>query len=296
MPIPYAQLIFAHLIPLADPLLAQLAADAPAAATGGLFSTASLIALLTLTALEIVLGIDNVIFIAILASKLPLDQQARARKLGIAAAVIMRILLLLSITWVMRLTEPLVNILGKEISGRDLILLVGGGFLIAKATWEIHDKLEATEHAGPAKAAATITGVVVQIMLIDIVFSLDSVITAVGLSGEIVIMVTAILIAASLMFFAAGAISEFVERHPTMKILALSFLILIGVMLFIEGWNPTLAHELHIKNYAYFAMAFSFIVELINMRVRKSPEPVQLHRSHLPEEPEELELASPGTT
>ena len=274
-----------YLLPPGAPAPLQLAA-APAAAGGGLLGTGSLIALLTLTALEIVLGIAHVIFVAILAAKLPPHQQARARQLGISAAVLTRILLLLSITWVMRLTEPLFTVLGKAISGRDLILLAGGAFLIGKATWEIHDKLEAAEHPRAVRQATALAAVVVQIMLIDVVFSLDSVITAVGLSGEIVIMVTAIVVAAALMLFAAGAISSFVERHPTMKILALAFLILIGVMLVVEGWNPVLAHELHIKNYAYFAMAFSVLVELINMRLRPPLEPVQLRRSHLAPAPQ----------
>jgi predicted tellurium resistance membrane protein TerC len=273
------------LLPPAAQAQAQLAA-VPAAGGAGLLGTGNLIALLTLTALEIVLGIDNVIFVAILAAKLPPNQQARARQLGISAAVITRILLLLSITQVMRLTEPLFTVMGKEISGRDLILLAGGAFLVAKATYEIHDKLETAERPRTVRPVSSVAGVIVQIMLIDVVFSLDSVITAVGLSGEIVIMVAAIVIAAAVMLFAAGAISSFVERHPTMKILALAFLILIGVMLLIEGWNPELAHELHIKNYAYVAMAFAFIVELINMRLRPPLEPLQLRRSHLPEGPE----------
>jgi len=274
----------AHAIPLAGQAAATLAAEVPVATDGGLLSTTNLVALLTLTALEIVLGIDNVIFIAILAGKLPEAQQHRARQIGIGLAVITRILLLLSITWVMRLTEPLVSLAGKGFSGRDLILLGGGLFLIAKSTYEIHDKLEAIERPHRARRAATMTGVVVQIILVDIVFSLDSVITAVGLSSELAIMVLAILVAAALMIFAAGAISRFVERHPTMKILALSFLILIGALLTIEGWNPTVAHELQLKNYAYFAMAFSLLVELVNMRLRAAPEPVVLRRSHLPEE------------
>lgn len=250
-----------------------------------LFTPESIVAFLTLLALEIVLGIDNVIFIAILAAKLPEHQQARARQLGIGLAVVTRILLLLSITWVMGLTEPLIALLGRELSGRDLILLVGGTFLIGKSTLEIHEKLEGTEPGhGKAKAAATLASVILQIVLIDLVFSLDSVITAVGISGVIPVMVTAILIAAVMMLVAAGAISRFVEQHPTMKMLALSFLILIGSLLVIEGWNPEAAHELHLKNYAYFAMAFSFLVEMLNIRVRRSREPVHLRRSHLPEQ------------
>ncbi|MEZ4638486.1 MAG: TerC family protein [Caldilineaceae bacterium] len=182
----------------------------------------SIVALLTLVALEIVLGIDNVIFIAILSSKLPQEQQARARSTGIGLAVITRILLLLSITWIMQLTQPLFNIFGNDISGRDLILLVGGLFLIGKSTYEIHEKLEASDHTGAAKVAASFASVIFQIVLIDIVFSLDSVITAVGISGELIVMVPAVVVAAAMMLFFAGPISEFVERHPTMKILALA--------------------------------------------------------------------------
>lgn len=263
-----------------------LAADAAVASGASLLSVEGLIALLTLTALEIVLGIDNVIFIAILAGRLPAEQQARGRQLGIALAVVTRILLLLSITWVMRLTEPVVTVLGNALSGRDLILLFGGGFLIAKSTIEIHDKLEGTERGhGSARQAATLGGVMVQIALIDIVFSLDSVITAIGLSGNIPVMVTAILIAAAVMVFAAGAISRFVEQHPTMKMLALSFLILIGVLLVVEGWNAEAAHSLNLRGYAYFAMFFSVLVEFMNIRIRQKAEPVQLRHTHLPEVP-----------
>ena len=228
-------------------------------------------ALLTLLALEIVLGIDNVIFIAILSSKLPIDQQARARTTGIALAVITRILLLFGISWIMTLTQPLWTIFNNELSGRDLILLIGGLFLIGKSTYEIHEKLEAAEHSSATKTMATFAAVIIQIIL-------DSVITAVGISNHIEIMVTAVVVAAVVMLAFAGAISGFVERHPTMKVLALSFLILIGSMLVIEGWNSEAAHEMHLKNYAYFAMAFSFLVEMVNLRLRKpSQAPVQLH-------------------
>lgn len=243
-----------------------------------LFTTTNLIALLTLTALEIVLGIDNVIFIAILSSKLPVEQQARARSTGIGLAVITRILLLLGITWIMKLTTPLFNIFSNTISGQDLVLLIGGLFLIGKSTYEIHEKLEAVEHSTTAKVISSFTAVIIQIVLVDIVFSLDSVITAVGIADALWVMIVAVLIAAGVMLTFAGAISAFVERHPTMKILALAFLILIGSMLVIEGWNAEAAHELHLKNYAYFAMAFSFIIELINLQLRKqSATPVQLH-------------------
>ena len=243
-----------------------------------LFTTTNLIALLTLTALEIVLGIDNVIFIAILSSKLPIEQQARARSTGIGLAVITRILLLLGITWIMKLTTPLFSIFSNTISGQDLVLLIGGLFLIGKSTYEIHEKLEAVEHSNTSKVISSFTAVIIQIVLVDIVFSLDSVITAVGIADVLWVMIVAVLIAAGVMLTFAGAISAFVERHPTMKILALAFLILIGSMLVIEGWNPEAAHELHLKNYAYFAMAFSFIIELINLRLRKQADvPVQLH-------------------
>lgn len=274
-----------NLFDLSHGLMASLNLSAvPAAANGDLFSAAGLVALVTLTVLEIVLGIDNVIFIAILAGRLPKDQQHRARQLGIGIAVLTRVLLLLSITWVMRLTEPLVTLVGKGLSGRDIILLGGGLFLIAKSTHEIHNKLEGLEGGhGPAKAAASLMSVVLQIGLVDIIFSLDSVITAVGISGDIVVMVIAIVAAAAVMLLAAESIGDFVEKHPTMKILALSFLILIGFVLVIEGWNPDAAHQLKIKNYAYFAMAFSVGVEFLNLRVRRSaaPQPVQLHEPHM---------------
>lgn len=250
-----------------------------------LLTTENFVAFLTLAALEIVLGIDNVIFIAILAGKLPVEQRDFGRKLGIGLAVITRILLLLAISWIIGLTAPLIEIFGNAISGRDLILLAGGLFLIGKSTFEIHEKLEAedTEHRTVKKAATTLTSVVAQILIIDVVFSLDSVITAIGIADVLPIMIAAIVIAAGAMILFSGAISAFVERHPTMKVLALSFLILIGVLLVIEGWNPEAAHELHLKNYAYFAMAFSFVVELANMRLRR-PEPVHLHnRPSLPQ-------------
>jgi len=243
-----------------------------------IFTAQHMVALVTLVALEIVLGIDNVIFIAILSGKLPEHQQARARTTGIGLAVITRILLLLSITFIMRLTDPLFTLLGNGISGRDMILLVGGLFLIGKSTFEIHEKLESMDHTDQRTAgvAATFASVIVQIVLVDIVFSLDSVITAVGISGNLWIMVPAVVVAAGVMLWFSGPIAHFVERHPTMKILALAFLILIGVMLVIEGWNPEAAHELHLKNYAYFAMAFSFGVEMINLRLRKPEEPLVL--------------------
>ena len=254
-----------------------------------LLSSGNLVALLTLIALEIVLGIDNVIFIAILSGKLPQNQQHRARQIGIGLAVGSRILLLLAISWVIGLTEPLFTIFGHGVSGRDLILLAGGTFLIAKSTVEIHEKMEALddrEERTVAKATSLVA-VIAQIIIIDLVFSLDSVITAVGISGELPIMITAILIAAAVMLIFAGAISRFVEQHPTMKILALAFLILIGVLLVMEGWNAELVENFLLKNYVYFAMVFAFLVEMVNMRFRKADHPVKLHnRPHLP--PEDL--------
>ncbi len=246
-----------------------------------IFTTQNLVALLTLTALEIVLGIDNVIFIAILTGKLPENQRALGRQLGISLAVGTRILLLLFISWIMGLTAPLFEIFGNAISGRDLILLGGGLFLIAKSTYEIHDKLETVDHKQhdvEAVKKVSMTSVIIQVVLVDIVFSLDSVITAVGIADEIWVMILAIIVAAGVMLAASGAISRFVEEHPTMKVLALSFLILIGVMLVIEGWSADLAHDLHLRNYIYFSMFFAFIVELLNMRLRSQPRaPIKLH-------------------
>jgi predicted tellurium resistance membrane protein TerC len=249
-----------------------------------LFTTENLVALLTLLALEIVLGIDNVIFIAILAGKLPEEQRNLGRQLGIGLAVFSRIILLLGISWVQTLTTPLTTLFGNPVSGRDLILLLGGLFLIGKSTYEIHEKLEAMDRSHQAEmAVATLGAVIAQVVLVDLVFSLDSVITAVGISGVLPIMITAILVAAAVMLFFSGAISRFVEKHPTMKILALAFLILIGVLLVIEGWNPEVVEENHLKNYAYFAMAFSFLVEMVNLRLRRTSEPVHLHnRPSLP--------------
>lgn len=247
-----------------------------------MLTTESLVALLTLTALEIVLGVDNVIFIAVLSGRLPEGERARARSLGIGLAVLSRIVLLLSISWVMRLTQPLLvlPIIDRALSGRDLILLVGGAFLIAKSTKEIHHKLEERDAhlagVAPRASTATLAGVLGQIMLIDVVFSLDSVITAIGIADDLWVMVVAIVVAAVIMVVFAGRISRFVEHHPTMKILALAFLILIGTLLVIEGWDAERAHDMHLKNYAYFAMAFSFVVELVNMRFRPSFDPVRL--------------------
>lgn len=231
----------------------------------------SWVALATLTALEVVLGIDNIIFISILAGKLPHHQQAKGRTIGLALAMITRIGLLLSLTWMMKLTAPFFAVLGKEFSGRDLILLVGGLFLVAKSTHEIHDKLEGPETLSPKRAVASFWGVIVTIMLLDIVFSLDSVITAIGMANQVAIMVAAIIIAVIFMMFFSGVISNFVDRHPTVKMLALAFLLLIGVTLVAESFGQHIS-----KGYIYFAMAFSVFVEMLNLKLRKMAEPVQL--------------------
>jgi predicted tellurium resistance membrane protein TerC len=233
------------------------------------------VALVTLTVLEIVLGIDNIIFISILAGKLPAGDRVPARRLGLSLAMFIRIGLLLSITWVMGLTRPLLTVIGRDISGRDLILLVGGLFLIAKSTREIHEKLEGEEGQGVTGRRATFTGVILQILVLDIVFSLDSVITAVGMVSEVSIMIAAVVIAVGVMLLSAGGISVFVERHPTVKMLALSFLLLIGVSLIAEGLGQHIS-----KGYIYFAMGFSVFVEMINIRVRSRAEPVHLHTKY----------------
>jgi predicted tellurium resistance membrane protein TerC len=222
------------------------------------------IGFLTLAALEIVLGIDNVIFISILAGKLPREQQDKARRIGLLLAMFMRIGLLLSLSWIIRLTTPLFTVLGQEISGRDLVLLLGGLFLIGKSTHEIHDRLEGEEGEKSTKVAASLQAVLIQIVLLDIVFSLDSVITAVGMVDEIGVMVAAVVVAVGFMFVFAKPIGEFVERHPTVKMLALSFLLMIGVALIAEGFDQHIP-----KGYIYFAMAFSVMVELLNLRAKK---------------------------
>ncbi|MFL6246630.1 MAG: TerC family protein [Thermoanaerobaculia bacterium] len=233
------------------------------------------IALLTLTVLEIVLGIDNVIFISILSGKLPANQQKKARTIGLAMAMVMRVLLLLSLAWIVKLTAPLFTVLGQEISGRDLILLVGGLFLIAKATHEIHDKLEGEEGDEIKRIAPSLVSVIVQISLLDIVFSLDSVITAVGMAKDLGVMIAAVVIAVLIMLVSAGTIGAFVNRHPTVKMLALSFLLLIGTSLIAEGL------DFHIpKGYVYFAMAFSVFVETLNIILRRKTRPVKLHDSY----------------
>ena len=263
-----------------------------------LFAAEHLIALLTLTALEIVLGIDNVVFIAVLAGKLPHNEQGKARQIGLGLAMFTRILLLLAIGWVMGLTAELFSFAQfwtaesgdrHAVTGRDLILLVGGLFLIAKATFEIHNKLEGEERHGVDRPRVSFASVITQIVLLDIVFSLDSVITAVGMVRTdpdapwvgLSIMITAVVVAVGVMLAFAGRISAFVERHPTMKILALSFLILIGVMLVVESLHAHIP-----KGYIYFAMAFSLVVELLNMRVRKTRAPVRLHEPHMSDAPQ----------
>jgi predicted tellurium resistance membrane protein TerC len=236
------------------------------------FTSSGLLALITLTFLEIVLGVDNVIFISILSSKLPGSQQGSARRMGLLAAMGMRIVLLLSVVWIIRLTAPFCYILGRPISGRDLILIGGGLFLLAKATIEIHERLEGEEGHSSARVRPSFASVIAQITVLDIVFSLDSVITAVGMADEITIMVTAVILAVGVMMLSAGPISSFVNRHPTVKVLALSFLLLIGMSLVGEGLG------LHIpKGYIYFAICFSVFVEVINLRVRRVAVPVRLH-------------------
>jgi predicted tellurium resistance membrane protein TerC len=233
------------------------------------------VALVTLTVLEVVLGIDNVIFISILAGKLPPERRARARNLGLAAAMLTRILLLLSLTWMMKLTTPLFTVVHHQVTGRDLILLAGGLFLIFKATREIHEKLEGEEGRLSAKVPASFAGVITQIMLLDIVFSLDSVITAVGMARDIGVMVAAVVIAVGVMLIFSGPVSSFVERHPTVKMLALSFLLLIGVNLIADGSG------VHIpKGYTYFAMGFSVFVEMLNLRIKARARPVHLHEPY----------------
>jgi predicted tellurium resistance membrane protein TerC len=239
------------------------------------------LALVTLTALEIVLGIDNIIFISIQAGKLPRDLQERARLVGLGLAMFIRIALLFSLTWLMGLTAPIFSLLGNEISGRDLILLSGGLFLLWKSTMEIHEKLEGDEVVATKSISTTFGAVIVQILLLDIVFSLDSIITALGMANRLAVMIAAVVIAVGFMMLFSGKISAFVERHPTIKMLALSFLLLIGVALIGDGF------DMHIpKGYIYFAMAFSVMVEMLNLRMKRGM-PVVLHQPH-------LEGAEPG--
>jgi len=233
------------------------------------------IALATLTGLEIVLGIDNIIFISILAGRLPAHQRDQARKMGLALAMITRLLLLFCLSWVMGLTAPLFTVLAQEISGRDIILIVGGLFLLAKSTHEIHNSLEGAEdEASAGGAAVSMASVLVQIMILDVVFSLDSVITAVGMVDELAVMSAAVVMSVAVMLVAAKPIAEFVDAHPTVKVLALSFLTLVGTALVAEGF------DVHVpKGYIYFAMAFSVGVEMLNIRMRRKAKPVRLHRA-----------------
>ena len=239
------------------------------------FTSSGLLALITLTFLEIVLGVDNIIFISILSSKLPTQQQASARRTGLLAAMGMRLLLLLSIVWITRLTSPLFNILGRPISGRDLILIGGGLFLLAKATIEIHNRLEGEEGHSSARVRPSFGAVISQIVVLDIVFSLDSVITAVGMANEISIMAAAVILSVGVMMFSAAPISAFVNRYPTVKVLALAFLLLIGIALVADGLG------MHIpKGYIYFAIGFAVFVEMINLRVLRRAAPVHLHEPY----------------
>jgi predicted tellurium resistance membrane protein TerC len=232
------------------------------------------VSLLTLTMLEIVLGIDNVIFISILAGKLPKEQQAKARQTGLMLALVTRILLLSLVAWMARLTQPLFTVLGEKFSGRDLILLAGGLFLLFKATREIHEKLEGEDGAKTRRLAPTFSAVIVQILILDVVFSLDSVITAVGMARHLAVMVIAVILAVGFMLVFAGKIAGFIEKHPTLKVLALSFLLMIGGTLVMEGFGK----EVH-KGYIYFAMAFSSVVEMLNIRLRaKAATKVELHQ------------------
>jgi predicted tellurium resistance membrane protein TerC len=235
-----------------------------------------LIALATLTFLEIVLGVDNIIFISILSGKLPVGQQPRARRVGLLGAMITRVLLLFSLAWIVKLTAPLFTALGHPISGRDLILIGGGLFLLAKSTFELHERLEGEEGHASNRTASSFTSVIVQIMLLDIVFSLDSVITAVGMVDELWVMITAVIASVGIMMLAAEPISSFVHKHPTVKMLALSFLLLIGMSLLLEGFGQHIP-----KGYIYFAMGFSVFVEMINLRLRARAVPVHLREAYV---------------
>ena len=255
-----------------------------------LFQVENIIALVTLVVLELVLGVDNVIFISILAGKLPVEQQSRARMTGIALAVLTRIALLFSLSWIIELEDPLFTVFNLDISGRDMILLAGGLFLLWKATHEIHQKLEGVEGQASSKVKAAFWSVIVQIMILDIVFSLDSVITAVGMVDELLIMIIAVVIAAGVMIFVSGPLGEFVEHHPTIKMLALSFLLMIGFTLIVEGLHQPIP-----KGYVYFAMGLSVFVEMLNLQVRKKEvRPVNLRDPYKAEKQPQLALASEG--
>jgi predicted tellurium resistance membrane protein TerC len=234
------------------------------------------VAFATLTALEIVLGVDNVVFISILADKLPPEQRRKARRVGLGLAMLIRIALVASVAWIVGLTEPVFRAFGHDVSWRDIVLILGGLFLLGKATHEIHGALEGASGHAAARVRASFTSVIVQVLLLDIVFSIDSVITAVGLTDIIPVMVAAIVVAVAVMMFAAGPIGEFVSRHPTVKMLALSFLIMIGGLLVAEGFGQHIPH-----GYVYFAMAFALGVEMLNMRLRKVAPPVELHNPYV---------------
>lgn len=249
-----------------------------------LLSADALISLLTLTVLEIVLGVDNVIFVSIIMGRLDVAKQKTARRIWMATGILVRVLLLLSLSWLVKHgSSTLFSIGSQDFNLRGLIMLGGGLFLLTKTVSEIHQKLEGAEHSTGAKGkASSLMQVVIQMMLVDMVFSFDSIITAVGMAKHVEIMIMAVSIAMVIMFLFSGKIAAFVEEHPTIKMLALSFLVMIGCVLLIEGWNAEKAHELHLKNYVYFAMAFSFSVELLNMQLRKrSKAPVELHEPHL---------------
>ncbi len=241
------------------------------------------IAFLTLTVLELVLGIDNIIFVSILSGKLPAEQQPKARFIGLSMALLMRVLLLLSLTWVMGLTAPLFTVFSQSVSGRDLILIIGGLFLIGKSTHEIHGGLEGEEGQASRKVYASFASVIIQITFLDIVFSLDSVITAIGMVDNIWIMIAAVVVSIAAMMFFAGTIGAFVQRRPTIKMLALAFLLLIGVTLLAEGLHQHIS-----KGYIYFAMAFSVFVEILNSGLRKKTEPVKLHNQFSEEDEAEV--------
>lgn len=253
-----------------------------------LLNLESFISLLTLAILEIVLGVDNVIFVSIIMGRLPKENQKRARQLWMLTGILVRVLLLLSLTWLVQNgNKELFRIMGKGFDLRSLIMLAGGLFLLVKTVGEIHKKLEGDEHVreGNAQKSVRFWNIIFQIMMVDMVFSFDSIITAVGIAKHVEIMICAVVIAMIVMFTFAGKITDFIEKHPTVKMLALSFLVMVGLVLIIEGWDAEKAHEIHLKNYVYFAMAFSFVVELLNMQLRKrSKKPVELHEPKYPEE------------
>lgn len=253
-----------------------------------LFTADNLVSLLTLALLEVILGVDNVIFVSIIMGRLHPSKQLNARRLWMLTGIGVRVILLFCLSWlVAQKGRPLFTLFGKGFDIASLVMIAGGLFLLYKTVKEIHHKLEGDEEAmeaGATKAAGSFSGAIFQIILVDTVFSFDSMITAVGMAKELAVMITAVVIAMIVMFLFSKAIADFIQKHPTLKMLALSFLVLVGVILLIEGWNSEKAHELHLKNYVYFAMAFSFGVELMNMRMRKRAKPVQLHNPMLKEQ------------